>query len=211
MEIVVVLHGILKVSHHMDKLARALECSGYKVYNLDFPSTKLPIAELAEFIYKKMEREFKSATKIHLVGYSTGGLMVRILATKYRPKNLGRVVQLAPPNHGSEYASFLKNFSFYRYIFGPAGQELDYHNTATEKLLGKIDYELGVIAGNFSLDPLSYFIFKSENDGKVSVESTKIKGMKDHIVLCASHTFFPRNNNVINQTLTFLKNGEFCR
>lgn len=211
MEIVVVLHGLIRVSHHMDKLARSLEKNGYKVYNLDYPTTKLPLKELAEFVYHKMEKEFKSNTKVNLVGYSTGAVVCRILATKHRPKNLGKVVQLAPPNHGSEYASFLKNFRLYKAFFGPAGQELTLNNKSTEKLLGKIDYELGVVAGNLSLDPMSLLIFNSPNDGKVSVASTKVNGMKDHITLNASHTFFPRNNKVIGRVLEFLKHGKFSR
>ena len=50
-----------------------------------------------------------------------GGLVIRALLNRYRPDNLGRVVQIGTPNHGSEVADFLKNDWLYRLFFGPAG------------------------------------------------------------------------------------------
>ena len=148
---------------------------------------------------------------IHFVGYSMGALMVRVLIHKYNYKNLGRVVQLAPPNGGSEVADFLKNFWLYKKIYGPAGQQLITDQSAIKNLFGDVNYELGIIAGNFSIDPISSIIISKENDGKVAVEKTKLEGMKSHIVISASHTFFPSNKEVLKQTLYFLKNGSFVR
>jgi esterase/lipase len=146
---------------------------------------------------------------IHFIGYSMGGLLVRALLAKQKPVKLGRVLQLAPPNHGSEVSDFLKDNILYKKIFGPAGQELTTNNKYTEKLLGNVDYELGIIAGNSTMDPISSYIIKGEDDGKVSILSTKINGMKDHVVVSSSHTFFPSNEDVQKQTIYFLKNGNF--
>ena len=97
-------------------------------------------------------------------------------------------------------------------IYGPAGQQLTTDQKKIKNLLtDKIDYELGIIAGNFTIDPISSSIIPGNDDGKVSIESTKLKGMKDHIVVSASHTFFPSNKKVKQQTLSFLKNGQFKR
>jgi hypothetical protein len=79
-------------------------------------------------------------------------------------------------------------------------------------LLGVIDYPLGVIAGDRTLYPLeSLLILPRPNDGRVSVERTRIAGMSDHITLHTSHPLIMRNPDAIKQTLHFLRHGCFRR
>ena len=193
----------------MRKLATYLQKDGFDVINLSYPSTAHTIEDLTEIINKEISQRTPENKRIHFVGYSMGGLMVRALIHKYNYKNLGKVVQLAPPNQGSELADFVKNFWPYKKIFGPAGQQLITDQSAVKHIFGEVNYELGIIAGNATIDPISSAIIPGENDGKVAVERTKLEGMKDHIVVSASHTFFPSNKEVQKQTLYFLKNGNF--
>ncbi len=206
---VVILHGIARSSKHMQKLAANLQKNGFDVINLSYPSTTYTIEDLTDIINKEITQKTIANKPIHFIGYSMGGLMVRALIHKYNYKNLGRVVQLAPPNQGSEVVDFVKNFWPYKKIFGPAGQQLITDQSAVKHLFGEVNYELGIIAGNATIDPISSAIIPGENDGKVAVERTKLERMKDHIVVSASHTFFPSNKEVQNQTLYFLKNGNF--
>lgn len=48
------------------------------------------------------------------------------------------------------------------------------------------------------------------NDGRVSVESAKLAGMADHIIVKASHTGLPRHDAAIEQTIAFLHDGRFA-
>lgn len=206
---VVVLHGIARSNKHMDKLAKYLASAGYDVINLNYPSTDYKIAELTELINKDISKQVTENKPINFVGYSMGGLMVRALIHKYNYPNLARVVQLAPPNKGSEVADFIKDFWPYQKIYGPAGQQLITDQTEINDLFGKVNFELGIIAGNFTIDPISSSIIPGDDDGKVSIKSTKLEGMKDHIIVSSAHTFFPSNKDVMQQTLYFLNNGEF--
>jgi len=206
---VIILHGIARSSNHMKSLAKILEKSGFSVINLDYPSTSYNLEDLTDIVHQKISTYVASDKKIHFVGYSMGGLFVLALIKKYQYKNLGKVVQLAPPNHGSEIADLLKNFWLYKKIYGPAGQQLITDQSAIKHLFGQVNYNLGIIAGDTAIDPICWGIIPNKNDGRVSIESTKLKGMKDHIVVSASHTFFPSNKEVQKQTLHFLKNGNF--
>lgn len=208
-ECVVILHGIFRTSRHMRKLAASLAAHGYETLNIDYPSTRYPLEQLAKIIRETIESRAEEYQKVHFVGYSMGGLVLRTLLTHYRPDQMGRVVLLAPPNKGSEVADFLKNNWLYKKLYGPAGQQLITDQASFSHLFGAVDYECGVIAGSFSVDPVSSLLIKGVGDGKVSVENTKIDGMCDHIVVHASHTFFPHNHHVQRQTLHFLRNGSF--
>ncbi len=206
---VIILHGIARSSNHMKSLAKILEKSGFSVINLDYPSTSCNLEDLTDIIHQKIFTYIASDKKIHFVTHSMGGLLVRALIKKYQYKSLGKIVQLAPPNHGSEIADLLKNFWLYKKIYGPAGQQLITDQSAIKHLFGQVNYDLGIIAGNIAIDPICWIIIPSKNDGRVSIESTKLKGMKDHIVVSASHTFFSSNQEVQKQILYFLKNGNF--
>lgn len=210
-EQIVLLHGIARSSSHMEDLAAFLKSKGYVVFNLDYPSTDFPLEQLTAIVAKDIAGKVRSDKPLHFVGYSMGGIVARAVLNKYRPDNLGRVVQLASPNKGSEVADFLEDNWLYSTVYGPAGQQLVTGDAGLDGLLGKVDYQLGVVAGTYSIDPISSSLIPGEDDGKVSVESTKVAGMSDHILVEASHTFFPQNQSVHEQTLHFLRTGSFKR
>ena len=196
----------------MRSLAKFLEDNGYHILNVGYPSTRFPLESLVEHVHQKLERFSQNPQqKIHFVGYSMGGILARGVIHRHRPLNLGRVVQLAPPNQGSEVADFWKNNFLFKWIFGPAGQDLGAREKGFARILGPVDFELGVVAGDRTLDPISSALIKGPNDGKVSVESTKVSGLTDHIVIPATHTFIIYNRQAWDQTLQFLKYGKFKR
>ncbi len=206
---VIVLHGIVRSSRHMKSLSKYLKRGGFEVVNINYPSTKYQIEELVEIINQEISSRVVEDKKIHFVGYSMGALLIRALIHKYCYKNLGRVLQLAPPNHGSEIADLTKNLWLYKKIFGPSGQQLVTDQKMFEHLFGQVNYDLGIIAGNATLDPIFSIIIPGPDDGRVGVEKTKLEGMKDHIIIKVSHGFFPYSKKVRKQTLHFLQNGNF--
>ena len=144
---------------------------------------------------------------LHFVGYSMGGLVARAYIHRYAPAKLGRVVQLATPNHGSEVADYLKDWPLYRWLYGPAGQQLVTHFTDRNSLFGPVTYPLGILAGDRSIDPFCGRVLPRPHDSKVTVASTRLEGMQMHRVLRSSHVFFPSNRQVWKETVQFLKGG----
>ena len=112
------------------------------------------------------------------------GCLARVYIARYRPIRLGRVVMLGTPNGGSEIADRLRNIEVYRAFFGPAGQQLGtQRDAAIEALFPPVDYPVGIIAGNRSIDPVAGTMLPKPHDGRVSVANTKLEGMADHVVV----------------------------
>ncbi|MFP4313801.1 MAG: esterase/lipase family protein [Alphaproteobacteria bacterium] len=212
-DLVILLHGITRSNMDMMVLENRLKKEGYDTLNIKYPSTRHNLDYLADHIYKAMgaDPRYAKAPQVHFVAHSMGGLITRHLIYKYRPANLGKVCMMGTPNKGSEMADFMSEHKFlsrvFEFIFGPAGPEL---RTDQDKVDGGvITYPLGVIASNVSLNPIGNQVFGAANDTLVSIESTKIDGMADHIVVNSTHALMMWDPRVIDQVVSFIKTGGF--
>lgn len=210
---VALLHGLARSARSMTKMAARLAVAGYSVCNIDYPSRRHTVEQLAaEHIAPELARCFKNpAEPIHFVTHSMGGILVRQLAATQAIKNIGRVVMLSPPNNGSEVVDKLGRWRVFRLINGPAGSQLGTRAESLPTQLSSVPGELGIITGNRSVNPLLSLMLPGENDGKVTVASAQLAGMRDFLVVPVSHPFIMNNEKVIEQTLAFLANGAFNR
>jgi pimeloyl-ACP methyl ester carboxylesterase len=208
---VVLLHGLGRSAHSMRSLEAALDEEGYRVVNVDYPSRKHPIDELSELALGAGLSGCRSspADAIHLVTHSLGGILVRYYFAHHELGELGRVVMLGPPNRGSEIVDRLGNVPGFGLVNGPAGAQLGTGPDAVPMTLGAVSFSVGVIAGTKTLDPILSRFLPRPNDGKVSVEGTKVEGMSDFIEVEASHPFIMHNDEAIRQTIAFLSSGQF--
>ncbi len=212
-ECVILLHGLARTSSSMQTLETRLSKEGYIVNNIDYPSRNFSVEKLADIAIKEGigACRKKSTTRISFVTHSLGGILVRQYLKDHKLRDIGRVVMLGPPNQGSEVVDNLKNVPGFELINGPAGQQLGTKASDVPKSLGPVDFELGVIAGTQSINLLLSTLLPNPDDGKVSVESTKVKGMKDFIALPTTHPFMMKNEEVIKQIIQFLKHGKFIK
>lgn len=210
-ECVVLLHGLARSADSMTKLEEALRGAGYAVANIDYSSRANPIEVLApEAVGRGLDECRKhSPERIDFVTHSLGGILVRYQLARDTAPELGRVVMLGPPNQGSEVVDTFGKVWGFDSLNGPAGKQLGTDAASVPLSLGPVTYPVGIIAGTDSVNPILSSSIPGEDDGKVSVERAKLEGMADFITLPVSHPFLMRDDEVIRQTLAFLRDGRF--
>lgn len=209
---VILLHGLARTAASMRPLEKALTAAGYVVLNVDYRSRTQAIEPLsAEAIGAALKDErLRDCAKVHFVTHSLGGILVRQYFATHRDPRLGRVVMLGPPNRGSEVVDRLRGWGVFRSLNGPAGQQLGTDPQSAPNQLGSVTFELGVIAGDRSVNWINSLMIAGPDDGKVSVENTKVAGMKEHLVLHVTHPLMMRDREVIAAVHAFLKTGRFA-
>jgi len=199
----------------MGKMASTLEDRGYQVANINYPSRHHTVEDLSlSAIGEALEIcntgfDEHQTRKIHFITHSMGGILLRYYLAHHTIRNLGRAVMIAPPNQGSEIVDRLGTMPGFQLFNGPTGMQLGTDENSIPRTLGPVNFPVGIIAGSRSINPLLSMNLPKPNDGKVSVESTKVKGMADFIELPLNHTFIMRNQQVIQQALLFIETGRF--
>lgn len=207
---VVLLHGLGRTSRSMKPLEKYLFRHGFRVVNIGYPSTKYPIEKLSEIIPAEIRRQCTDkAKRIHFVTHSFGGIILRHFQKKSLLPRTGRVVMLSPPNQGSEVVDTLKKYSLFSMIMGPSSLQLGTDPDSVPNTLGPVNFELGIITGNTSLNPIFSHIIPGDDDGKVSVQRAKVDGMADFLVVPHSHSFIMANEGVAKQVAYFIQHGKF--
>ncbi|MDF7824679.1 alpha/beta fold hydrolase [Pontiellaceae bacterium B12227] len=208
-ETVVLLHGLARSGRAMNKMARQLTREGYTVINHDYPSTSAPIEVLAKEIFQALEPKMASEQTVHFVTHSMGGMILREHLENHLLPNLGKVVMLAPPSRGSEVTDKLGSLFLYQWINGPAGNQLGTGPGSQPLRLKSPDFELGIIAGDRSINPILSLLIPGPDDGKVSLARVKPGVYTDYLQLHTTHATMMWNRMVIGQTIHFLNDGRF--
>lgn len=208
-ETVVLLHGLARTSKSMAKMETTLQAEGYQTLNIDYRSRHHRVEVLADQVREQIIAETNETTKIHFVTHSMGGILVRQIQKSAPIENIGRVVMLSPPNQGSEVIDKIGGQAAVQKVNGPAGNQLSTDPDGFVAQLGSVDFELGVLTGDRSINWINSCIIPGKDDGKVSVESAKVKGMSAYKVMHATHPVIMKKESVIQEVVLFLKTGHF--
>ena len=188
-------------------LAQRLKRAGYNVTSVAYNSRGGSLTEHVDALAAEVSSCCVAASRVHFVGHSLGALVIRQYLADSPPEALGRVVLLAPPNRGSELADWFRELPF-GHLLGPAGKALGTRDTDIPASLPPPEYDVGIIAGNRSLNPIGSALIPGPDDGVVGVEHTRIDGVP-LIVVRRSHTFLMNSRSSAEAIVGFLRTGTF--
>ncbi len=201
---VVLIHGLGRSSRSFGTMAAELRRRGYVVVPLDYSSTRQSLGDVAQCLHRVIE-SLEGIRRIHLVGHSLGGLVVRAYFQHHGDPRLGRVVLLGTPNRGAELARRFSDNPLYQLALGPSGHQLAHE--ADKLPVPPVPF--GVIAGGKGDDKGYNPLIPGDDDGLVGVASTHLAGEADFLLVRCTHGKLKRHRQVIEAVACFLQSGRF--
>ena len=205
---VLLVHGITRSSKSMAGYREPLEKAGLHVFPFDYPSTRVDIDASAEYLHQVIE-SLEGIERLHIVAHSMGGVVTRAYRAKHRDERLSRLVLVGSPQNGAEMADLARDKAnlVFKTIFGPAGQQLITDQAGFLAKLPKPDIEFAVIAGGHPPNGINPLI-PGDDDGIVSVASTRLVGAADYLYVESLHLALNRNATAHAATVRFLQTGK---
>jgi pimeloyl-ACP methyl ester carboxylesterase len=207
---VVLLHGILNPSLIMTPIAWRLRREGYGVINRSYPARSRLVEEHAAGL-DTLVRSVDGDGPIHFVGFSLGGLVCRYYLTHYESPRAGRLVMIGTPNLGTAKIDAFHSRRWFRRLYGDRSMtQMRASNRRFFQDMGVPQVEFGVIAGGRG-DARGYSrLLEGDDDGAVPVESAKLAGAADFILLPHTHTVLVLAPETARQVSAFLRDGRFA-
>lgn len=209
-DVVVLLHGLGRGKSIMTPLKERLDTSGFLTRVVDYRSIGRTPEEIIKDVSDQLTTfRLDTFRTVHFAGHSLGGLLIRSYLDSVKLANLGRVVLIGSPSKGTPFVDYFRD-AWWMKIAGPAARALGTDAKSFPRMLHAPYYPVGIIAGKYRTFNNDDFI-PGEDDGVVPVESTKVEGMTDFILVEVSHSSLPRNEEVAEQVKEFLRKGRFKR
>jgi pimeloyl-ACP methyl ester carboxylesterase len=195
-EAVILVHGHGAHPVLLEPLRRGLARQGYHALNWHYPSLRGSIETHATQLAAKAKEldDDTTVARLHFVGHSMGAIVVRRAVAMRRPHKLGRIVLLAPPNHGARLADVA--LRVFRRWPSAARELCSRPESYVNGLAPATNLDCGIIAASL--------------DHAVSLASTHLLGERDHITLRGLHTL-PLHWRAPAQVAHFLREGCFLR
>lgn len=204
---VVFVHGMGRSSKSWPALAKRVEEAGHLVVAFDYPSTRCSIAESADYLAEVIG-SLDGIERIDIVAHSMGGLVSRAYLANHRDPRLHRLVMLGVPNLGAEMADKVVAIPLYQWVCGPGGCELVTDPNGLIASLPTPDFEFAIVAGGKGTLGGYNPLIPGDDDGTVTVASTRLPGAADFILVeGALHSFMMFDDRIVDATMRFLETG----
>ena len=205
-ETVILVHGIWMTGLDMSLLHHRLKLCGFKPVQFSYPTTRCSLKDNATKLQRFVQQLEKdsSASTVHFVAHSLGGLLLRQFFNDFPDQHPGRVVTLGTPHQGSHVARRMGCNPFGKMLLGKSylhGLRGDVPSWHTKR-------EIAVFAGRTSIG-VGRLIEKlpQPNDGTVAVTETYLDGMSLHRIFPTTHMGLLFADEVAQAVCNYLHKG----
>ncbi len=190
---VILIHGLGGNRWVMHPLSRHLLANGFAPSKWNYWSTGNSVQRHAERLSRYLLEKSQGDRPLHFVTHSMGGIILRAALSKMKWKRPGRLVMLAPPNHGSKVARIAARYLHY---VCPALTDISTEQTSMVHFLPPPScQEFGVIT--------------ALHDALVHSRSTYLKQQNDQIQIACGHNRILFHRVALTETTHFLDHGHF--
>lgn len=211
-EITLILPGIFRTRLAFSKMNKYLRSKGHNTIILSYSSYRQSIKENAKTINTIINNFSQNIKRVNFITYSIGGLVLRELLSLpgdwCNRIKVGRIVQIAPPNQGSQIAYKLSKYFLFRLILGKSLKDMLPDKVKLFPAFSS-DIEFGIIAGFKGSEKGYNHLSKCDNDGFISVRETKLSGASDYSFFRLPHFSLLFSQDVLEVTNRYLKHGHF--
>ena len=152
------------------------------------------------------DKNLNQNIKINFVTHSMGTGILRYYLKENPLKNLGKVVFISPPSHGSQLADipFVDKLPF---ILGKVVPQFSTKKDSFVNQLREPDYNYLILIGNKTNNPFYSMLIPGKDDGMVPVDSAKMKSENFKIIDNATHTSILKDARTMKEISNFLKSS----
>lgn len=198
------VHGLWMGSWVMSLMGKRLRRCGFQPAFFSYPSMSSSLSQNA-LMLARFTADL-TASRIHFIGHSLGGLLILQMLAEFPQPRVGRVILAGSPYGACSTGTKLSRRGPGRYILGRSMLQWLEQAAATRAH----PYELGVIAGCRSLGAGRLITrLPGPNDGVVTVEETRVPNARDQIVLNVGHSEMLLSAELVRQACAFLRHGRF--
>ena len=155
----------------------------------------------------KINKNFNQNVKINFVAHSMGTGILRYYLKENPLENLGKVVFISPPSHGSHLA----DVPFVDKLPSMLGKVVPQFSTKKDSFvnqLGEPDYDYMILIGNKTNNPLYSMIIRGKDDGMVPLKTAKMKSDNFKIIENTTHTSILKDKRTMKEISEFFKSSD---
>ena len=154
----------------------------------------------------KINKNFNQNIKINFVAHSMGTGILRYYLKENPLENLGKVVFISPPSHGSHLA----DVPFVDKLPSMLGKVVPQFSTKKDSFvnqLGEPDYDYMILIGNKTNNLLYSMIIRGKDDGMVPLKTAKMKSDNFKIIENTTHTSILKDKRTMKEISEFFKSS----